>query len=312
MRVFVAGATGVVGRQLLPLLVSTGHEVYATTRSEAKVAALREQGVRPVVLDLLDAGHTEAAVAAAEPEVIVHQATALSGLTNNARRIGQQFAMTNRLRTVGTENLLAAGRIVGTRRFVAQSFAGWPYAPTGGPVKDESDPLDPDPPEALRETLNAIRRLEQLVGDAPGGVTLRYGGLYGPHTSLDSDGQQIVAVRKRQFPLVGDAGGVWSFLHVRDAASATLAALTRGAGIYNIVDDEPAPVRDWLPYLADRLGARPPLHVPTWLARLVGGDVAVHLMTRVRGASNERARHELSWKPSVASWREGFQEILRS
>jgi nucleoside-diphosphate-sugar epimerase len=200
MRVFVAGATGVVGRQLLPLLVSTGHEVYATTRSEAKVAALREQGVRPVVLDLLDAGHTKAAVVAAEPEVMVHQATALSGLTNNVRRIGRQFAMTNRLRTVGTENLLAAGRIVGIRRFVAQSFAGWPYAPTGGPVKDESDPLDPDPPEALRETLSAIRRLEQLVGDAPGGVTLRYGGLYGPHTSLDSDGQQIVAIRNRQFP----------------------------------------------------------------------------------------------------------------
>src|SRR6476646_12110987 len=210
MRVFVAGATGVVGRQLLPLLVSTGHEVYATTRSEAKVAALREQGVRPVVLDLLDAGRTKAAVVGAEPEVIVHQATALSGLTNNVRRIGQQFAMTNRLRTVGTENLLAAGRIVGTRRFVAQSFAGWPYAPTGGPVKDESDPLDPDPPEALRENLSAIRRLEPLVGDAAGG---------------------------------------WSFLHVRDAASATLAALTQGAGIYNIVDDEPTPVNDWLPYL---------------------------------------------------------------
>jgi nucleoside-diphosphate-sugar epimerase len=300
----------VVGRQLLPLLVSTGHEVYATTRSEAKVAALRQQGVRPVVLDVLDAEQTKAAVVAAEPEVIVHQATALSGLTNNVRRIGQQFAMTNRLRTVGAENLLAAGRIVGTRRFVAQSFAGWPYAPTGGPVKHESDPLDPNPPKALRETLKAIRRLEQLVDDAPGGVALRYGGLYGPSTSLDRDGPQIIAVRKRQFPLVGDAGGVWSFLHVRDAATATLAALHLGTGVYNIVDDEPAPVHEWLPYLAEQLGARPPRHVPTWLARVVGGDVAVHLMTRVRGASNERARHELLWKPSVTSWREGFQEIL--
>ena len=243
MRVFVAGATGVVGRQFLPLLVSTGHEVYATTRSEAKVAALREQGVRPVVLDLLDAEQTKAAVVAAEPEAIVHQATALSGLTNNVRRIGQQFAMTNRLRTVGTENLLAAARIVGSRRFVAQSFAGWPYAPIGGPVKHESDPLDPNPPKALRDTLSAIRRLEQLVTDTTGGVALRYGGFYGPSTSLDRDGPQIIAVRKRQFPLVGDAGGVWSFLHVRDAATATLAALTLGAGVYNIVDDEPAPVR---------------------------------------------------------------------
>jgi nucleoside-diphosphate-sugar epimerase len=310
MRVFLAGATGVVGRQLVPLLVSTGHEVYGTTRSEVKAMALRAEGARPVVLDVLAAEATKAAVAAAEPDVIVHQATALRGIDNDVRHFDRLFQVTNQLRTEGTRNLLAAGQAVGVRRFVAQSFCGWPYAPVGGPIKDETAPLDPNPPKAFRQSMAALTQLEDLVGQAPGGVVLRYGGFYGPETSLAEGGAQFEAVRRRQFPMVGDAGGAWSFLHVKDAATATLAALTRGAGIYNIVDDDPAPVHDWLPYLAETIGAGSPRRVPVWLAGLLGGAAAVHLMTRVRGASNEKARRELSWKPSVASWRDGFRAEL--
>lgn len=310
MRVFVAGATGVVGRQLVPLLVSTGHEVFATTRSSDKMDALREQGARPVLLDVLDADATLAAVRAAEPEAIVHQATALASLDMDVRHFDRTFDLTNRLRTTGTVNLLAGAQAVGTSRFLAQSYCGWPYATGGSAVKTEADPLEKHPPKAFRETLAAIRRLEELVTATPGGVALRYGGLYGPGTSLAFDGEQLVAIRKRRFPIVGDGGGHWSFLHVHDAATAALAALTRGAGVYNIVDDDPAAVRDWLPYLADLLDAPRPRHVPTWVGRIAAGDGAVRMMTQVRAGSNELAKRELRWKPTYLSWRDGFRAEL--
>lgn len=312
MRVFVAGATGVVGQQLVPLLVSTGHEVFATTRSSGKIDGLRDQGARPVLLDVLDADATLAAVRAAEPEAIVHQATALSDFDMNPRHADRTFALTNRLRTEGTVNLLAGATEVGTSRFIAQSYCGWPFATVGGPVKAETDPLESNPPKPFRGTLAGIRRLEELIGRTPGGVALRYGGLYGPGTTFAVDAPELDAIRKRKFPVVGNGGGYWSFLHVHDAATAALAALTRGSGVYNIVDDDPAPVRDWLPFLAELLGAPAPRHVPTWLGRLAAGEGGVRMMTRIRGGSNELAKHELMWKPTYASWRDGWRAELRA
>ena len=255
MRVLVAGATGVVGNQLVPLLVNTGHEVIATTRGPEKFDALRGQGAEPIALDLLDADAVRAAVTKARPDAIVHQATALSALGNNFRNPDKLFRATNQLRTRGTENLLAAAQAAGTDRFIAQSFCGWPFAAEGSLVKDEGAPLETNPPTTIVGTLAAIKRLEQLVLRTPGAVALRYGGLYGPGTSLDTGGPQFKAMTKRQIPIVGDGAGYWSFLHVHDAATAALAALTRGEGIYNIVDDEPAAARDWIPYLAEVLGA---------------------------------------------------------
>jgi nucleoside-diphosphate-sugar epimerase len=310
MRVFIAGATGVVGRQLVPLLVSTGHEVLATTRTPDKVNELRDQGARPILLDVLDADATLAAVRAAEPEAIIHQATALSALDMDIRHFDRTFALTNRLRTEGTVNLIAGAQAAGTSRFIAQSYCGWPFATGGGPVKTEADPLELNPPKAFAQTLHAIKRLEGLVTAIPGGVVLRYGALYGPGTSMAVDGLQPVAVRKRRFPVIGDGGGYWSFLHVHDAATAALAALTRGAGVYNVVDDDPAAVREWLPYLADVLGAPPPRRLPAWVGRLAAGDGAMRIMTRASAGSNELAKRELVWKPTYASWRDGFRSEL--
>jgi 2-alkyl-3-oxoalkanoate reductase len=314
MRVFVAGASGALGAHLLPLLVADGHEVVAMTRTAAKEDRLRSAGARPVVADALDPDPVARAVGEAEPEVIVHQLTALSGPLD-LRHIDRVFAVTNRLRTEATDHLLAAGRAVGASRFVAQSYAGWPYARTGGAVKTEADPLDPDPPAALRETLAAIRHLEHAVtaADWGEGLVLRYGAFYGPGTGLsaDPDAQMAAPVRKRQFPLVGDGGGVWSFVHIDDAAAATAAAVVQGApGVYNVVDDEPAPVRDWLPELAVALGAKPPRRVPRWLGRIVAGEAATVMMTDVRGASNARARRELGWELRYPSWRLGFTKGL--
>jgi nucleoside-diphosphate-sugar epimerase len=314
MRVFVAGATGALGRQLVPELVAGGHEVVGMTRTAAKQEALRAMGARPVVADALDPDAVARVVAEAEPEVIVHQLTALSGRLD-LRRPDRFFAMTNRLRTEGTDYLLAAGRAVGVRRFVAQSYAGWPFARTGGPVKDETDPLDPDPPRALRTTLAAIRHLEQAVtGIGWGeGLVLRYGGFYGPGTSLSLEpgAAMVKPVRRRQFPLIGDGGGVWSFVHIEDAATATAAAVERGrAGIYQIVDDEPAPVREWLPALTEALGAKPPRRVPRWLGRLLAGEAATVMMTEIRGASNAKAKRELGWTLRYPSWRLGFAKGL--
>jgi 2-alkyl-3-oxoalkanoate reductase len=266
------------------------------------------------VADALDPDAVTRAVAAAEPEVVVHQATALAG-DFDMRHIDRYFATTNRLRTKGTDHLLAAAHAVGARRFVAQSFAGWPAARTGGPVKGEDAPFDPHPPEQLRGMLDAIRHLEDAVtgDDSLEGVVLRYGGFYGPGTSLSADpgASHTAAIRKRQFPIVGDGGGVWSFIHIADAAAATAVAVERGErGIYNVVDDEPAAARVWMPELARVLGAKPPRHVPRWLGRLLAGEAATVMMTDVRGASNAKAKHDLGWQPSYGSWRQGFAHGL--
>ena len=306
MRIFLAGATGAIGGRLVPLLLEAGHEVTGTTRSPAKADMLRAAGAEPVIADGLDRDAIVAAIAAARPDAIVHQLTALGDLTS-LRNLDGAFALTNRLRTEGTDNLLAGAREAGTRRFVAQSFTGWPYARTGGPVKTEDDPLDPDPVPSMSKTLAAIRRLEQTVTQA-GGVALRYGGLYG-----EPDDVQIEVVRKRRFPIVGDGGGVWSFIHIDDAAAATLAALERGppGAIDNVVDDDPAPVREWLPALAAAAGAKPPRRLPRWLARVVAGESVATMTTEIRGASNAKAKRELGWEPAHPSWREGFRAALQ-
>jgi len=311
MRVFVAGASGALGSQLVPQLVAAGHEVVGMTRTASKQEGLRALGARPAVADALDPDAVARAVAVAEPEVIVHQLTALSGPLD-MRHVDRFFAATNRLRTEGTDHLLAAGRAVGVRRFVAQSYAGWPFARSGGPVKREDDPLDPDPPEALRSSLEAIRHVERAVTGVrwAKGLVLRYGGFYGPGTSVSLDPEAAMAkpVRRRQFPLIGNGAGVWSFVHIEDAALATV-ELGPG-GIYHVVDDEPAPVREWLPALAAALGAKPPLRVPRWLGRLLAGEAATVMMTEVRGADNAKAKRELGWQLRYPSWRLGFAKGL--
>lgn len=301
MRVFITGATGAIGAPLVTQLLDRGHQVIGTTRTPAKAEALRSRGAEAVELDLLDRRAVWEAVAAAEPEAIVHQATALAGLSD-FKHFDRSFAMTNRLRTEGTDALLAAAAETGVRRFVAQSYTSWPYAREGGPVKTEDDRLDPDPASQMRESLAAIRHLEECVVGF-GGIALRYGGFYGSPAD-----PQVELVRKRRFPLVGDGGGIWSFVHLEDAAAATVLAVERGEpGVYNVVDDDPAPVRDWLPELATVLGARPPRRIPTWLARLAAGESGVVLMTDTRGASNAKAKRELGWKLRFPSWREGFR-----
>jgi nucleoside-diphosphate-sugar epimerase len=320
MKVFVAGATGALGRQLVPQLVARGHEVVGMTKTASKQDWLRELGARPVLADALDPDAVAQVVASAEPDVIVHQLTALSGpMSVRDMRHPERAAaatMTNRLRTEGTDHLLAAGRAVGAQRFVAQSFAAFRFAGTGGPVQTETDPLDPDVPAAFRPALAAILHLEQAVTTIEWGegLVLRYGGFYGPGTGISAaaDAQMTGPIRKRRFPLVGDGGGVWSFVHIEDAAAATAAAVEHGGpGFYNVVDDEPAPVREWLPALASALGAKPPRRVPRWLARVAGGEMATAMMTNVRAAtSNEKAKRELGWKPRYASWRQGFAHGL--
>ena len=312
MKVFVAGATGALGKQLVPQLVARGHEVVGMTRSADKRDLVRGLGARPVVADALDPEQVAQAVAEAEPDVIVHQLTALSG-DFDMKHISRYFEMTNRLRTEGTDHLLAAGRAVGVKRFIAQSYAGWPAARTGGPVKTEDEPLDPNPPEAMRGTLDAIQYLEESVTGATWteGIALRYGGFYGPGTGMSRGGDQAQLIEKRKWPLLGDGGGVWSFIQIEDAAAATVEAIEHGErGVYNVVDDEPAPVREWLPALAAALGARKPMRLPRWLGRLAAGEAAVVMMTEVRGASNAKAKRELGWRPRYASWRQGFAEGL--
>jgi 2-alkyl-3-oxoalkanoate reductase len=319
MKVFVAGATGALGRQLVPLLVARGHEVVGMTRSASKQDLVRRLGARPLVADALDADAVVQALASAEPEVIVHELTALSGkMSFRDARHPDRFSgaiLTNRLRTEATDHLLAAGRAVGARRFVAQSIAAFRFAPTGESVQTEADPLDPNPPAALRPGLEAILYLEQAVTTIEWGegLALRYGGFYGPGTgiSLAPDAVMAGPIRKRRFPIVGDGGGVWSHVHIEDAAAATAIAVERGRpGIYNVVDDDPAPVREWLPALASALDAKPPRRIPRWLARLAAGETATRMMTDVRGASNEKAKRELGWQPRYASWRQGFAQGL--
>jgi nucleoside-diphosphate-sugar epimerase len=300
MRVIVAGASGAIGTRLVRQLVERGHVVIGTHRSPTGGERIRALGAEPVALDVLDARAVRQAVLEAAPDAIVHQATALTGV-RFSRNLDRTFAETNRIRTRGTDALLAAAREAGVRRFVAQSFASLRYAREGSWVKSEQDPLDPDPVATTRETNAAMRYLDEAVTDA-GGVALRYGNFYG----AGNDGW-VEPVRKRQFPIVGDGGGVSSFIHLDDAATATVLALEQNrSGIYSIVDDEPAPVRDWLPVLADALGAKPPRRVPRWLARVFAGEAAVMLGTSARGASNAKAKRELGWTPRYTSWRQGF------
>ncbi len=307
MRIFLAGGTGAIGRRLVPRLLAAGHAVTATTHRPDKADLIRRMGAGPAVVDGLDGAAIGEAVARAEPEVIIHEMTALAG-TPDMRRFDRWFATTNALRTRGTEHLLAAARRAGVRRFVAQSYTNWPNVREGGPVKTETDPLDPDPPRAQRRTLAAIRFLERAVLDASlEGMVLRYGNLYGPGASESL----VDLVRKRRVPLLGEGSGIWSWVHIDDAAAATVAAVDRGRpGVYNIVDDDPAPVAEWLPFLAAAVGAPTPRHLPVWLGRLAAGEVAVSMMTRIRGSSNARAKHELGWRPAWASWRDGFRDGL--
>jgi nucleoside-diphosphate-sugar epimerase len=308
MRVLVAGATGAIGKQLVPRLVAAGHEVHGMTRSESKQAMLDDLGAVPVVADALDPDQVAEAVGKARPEVIVHQLTAIGAL--DLRHFDRDFAPTNRLRTEGTDYLLSAGQAVRVRRFVAQGVAGYgAYVRTGGPVKSEEDPLARTPAREMHETLAAIRHLEEAVLGArwTEGIVLRYGTFYGPGTSLTPGGEQFELIRKRKFPLVGDGGGVWSFIHVADAAEATVAAVERGSrGVYNVVDDDPAPVAEWLPALAQTLGAKKPMRVPRFIGRLFAGEAGVMMMTEIRGASNAKAKRDLGWQPKHASWRQGF------
>jgi nucleoside-diphosphate-sugar epimerase len=310
MRVFIAGATGAVGSRLVPLLVASGHEVVGTSRRAERLGAIEAAGATGVVMDGLDAASVRAAVLDARPDVIVHELTALDGIAPDLKHFDEGFAATNALRTRGTDHLLGAAREAGVPRFIAQSFTGWPNERTGGPVKSEEDPIDPTPTAASRETIAAIRHVEQATTDAAG-LALRYGGLYGPGNVIGKGGELLAMVQDGKLPLVGDGAGVWSFCHVDDAASATAIAVERGApGVYNIVDDDPAPVSEWLPELARIIGAKPPRHVPAWVARPLIGEHGVSLMTKIRGSSNAKARRELGWEPRYPSWREGFRTGL--
>jgi nucleoside-diphosphate-sugar epimerase len=303
MRVFVAGATGVIGQYLVPGLVTAGHEVTGSTRSALKANQLKTQGATPVIVDGLDREAVLKAVAAAQPEVIIHQMTALTSL-RSLRNFDKSFAVTNELRSTGTDYLLEAAQRAGTRRFIAQSFIGWNNAMTGVLVKTEDDPLTTYAPAGTAKSLAALKHLEEAVPQAvPEGLVLRYGLLYG-HGASDP---MLEAVRKRQMPVIGGGAGLWCWTEVTDAAAATVAAVTRGApGIYNVVDDEPAPVSQWLPYLALSVGAKPPMRAPAWLGRLLGGEMVVEWMTQGRGASNAKAKRELGWTPAYPSWRDGF------
>jgi len=305
MRVFVTGATGALGRHLVPALISAGHEVTATTRTPGKVAQLRAAGAEPVVVDGLDREAVIAAVLAAAPEVIVHEMTALAGM-RSFRNPDKLFAVTNELRTRGTDNLLAAAARAGTRRVIAQGYAGpGPDEGSGGALKTEEDQLGWRPLRSAAQAPAAITYVDKAVPrGAPEGIVLRYGGFYGPGAS----DVLLEMVRKRQVPVIGGGVGVWSFIEITDAAAATVAAVEAGApGVYNVVDDDPAPVAEWLPYLAEVAGAKPPLRVPAWLGRLLAGEFVVAQMTSARGSSNEKARKEFGWVPRYASWREGFR-----
>jgi 2-alkyl-3-oxoalkanoate reductase len=307
MRVFVTGATGAIGKRLVPQLVGRGHQVTATTPTPNKVDELRAHGIEAVEVDGLDGVAVGEAVARAEPDAIIHQMTALAGKPD-MRHFDRWFAVTNQLRMKGTEHLLAAASASGVERFIAQSYTGWNNIREGGPIKTEDDPLDPEPAKEQRESLAALRFLEQAVTEAPlQGIVLRYGSFYGPGAS-----ELIVdLIRKRKMPIVGTGAGIWSWIHLDDAARATVAALERGErGIYNVVDDEPAAVIEWLPYLAEIVGARRPMRVPVWLARILAGEVVVRMMTTSRGASNRKAKEELGWQPAWRTWRDGFRNGL--
>jgi nucleoside-diphosphate-sugar epimerase len=313
MKIFVAGATGAIGRRLLPLLVSSGHEVVAMTHAPARTDALRALGAQPVVADGLDRDAVMRAVTEAHPDVIVHEMTALESV-KSLSNFDRDLAVTNQLRTEGTEYLIEAAHAAGTRKLVAQSFTGWPNERTGGRIKTETDELDKQPPKNSVRTLDAIRKLETLVLRARGiqGTVLRYASFYGPGTSFAPDGQIVSLVRAHKLPLVGDGGAVWSFLHIDDAANATRIAIeSTASGVFNIADDDPAEVRIWLPELAKAAGAKPPMHLPAWIGRLMLGESGLSMMTKIRGSSNSKAKRVLGWSPAFPSWRQGFRSMLQ-
>ena len=304
MHVYIAGGTGAIGQRLVPQLVARGHRVTSTTRDARRIELIERMGAEAVVVDALDSAAVGESVAKAEPDAVVHQLSALSGKLD-VKHFDRSFAMTNRLRTEGLDHLIAAAQASGVPHVVTQSYTGWPNIRSGSWVKDEEDPLDPEPPRAQRETLDGIRYLEDATQKVDGTV-LRYGGFYG-----DASNAMVPVIRKRQFPLAGGGTGYTSFVHLDDAARATVLALEQDVhGVFNIVDDEPAPASEWLPYLADCLGAKPPRHLPVWVARLAAGDVAVSMLTRTRGSSNTRAKRELGWELRWPSWREGFRHGL--
>jgi nucleoside-diphosphate-sugar epimerase len=310
VRVFVAGATGVIGRVLMPKLIAAGHDVTGMTRTADRARQLRSQGAEAVVCDVLEAPALREAVGAARPEAIIHELTDLPARLD-PRKYKRQLAATNRLRREGTSNLVAAAQAAGVARILAQSVA-FAYEPSGEWIKHEEDPLALDAPPPMDEAVAAIAELERHVLDA-GGTVLRYGYFYGPGTGFGEDGYYAELARKRRFPIVGSGEGRWSFIHVSDAADATVAALERGsAGVYNIVDDDPAPARDWLPVFAEAVRARAPSRVPTWVGRMFGGRAAVLGMTAQRAASNAKAKRELGWSPAHSSWRDGFRNALAS
>jgi nucleoside-diphosphate-sugar epimerase len=311
MKVFVAGATGALGKQLVPMLVRQGHEVTGMTRTPAKQDLIRSLGARPAVADALDPEAVAQAVAEAEPDAVIHELTELTGTF--ARNIDKAFATTNRLRTEGLDHLLTAAKATGARRFIAQSFAGWPYEMSGGPVKTEEDPLQAHPPKPISKSVAAIRHVEDTVTQAEGldGLALRYAGFYGTGTSLalDPPGAFTELIQRRRVPIVGDGCGIWSLVHIADAAAATAAALTTGGpGVYNVADDDPVPAGEFIPEIARIIGGKPPRHVPRWVGRLAGGEVGVLVMTEIRGASNDKAKRELGWQLRYPSWRLGFRE----
>jgi 2-alkyl-3-oxoalkanoate reductase len=312
MKIFLAGSTGVVGRQLLPLLVENKHEVVALIHTPEKSKMVEELGARPVVADVFKKDELLQAIQNTKAEIIIHQLTALTG-AGSFKKFDQEFALTNRFRTEVLDTMLEAARDSGARRFIAQSFCGWPYERKGGPVKTEADPLDPEPPKSFSKSLAAIRHLEHAVTTAGNieGFVMRYGIFYGPGTGFSRDGAIVETIRKRKLPIVGDGNGHWSFVHMKDVARATVAAITNGSpGIYNIVDDDPAPVKTWLPYLAEAVQAKPPRKLPVWLAKFFIGEGGVSMMTKIRGGSNQKAKRELGWQPIYKSWRQGFLEGL--
>jgi 2-alkyl-3-oxoalkanoate reductase len=312
MRILVAGASGAIGKTLVPALVKRGHTVAGIIRSVTNSALVEKLGATPVTADALDPAAVLMAFRAFRPDVVIHQLTAIPA-NPNLFNFDKVFALTNRLRTEGTDNLLAAARASGVRRFVAQSFCGWPYQRTGGPIKTEEDPLDSDPPRQLRRTLHAIKYVERQMEMARDvhGISLRYGGLYGPGTSLSTSGGSVEQVRKRWLPIIGDGKGVWSFIHVRDVASATVAAAESDiTGTFNVVDDEPAVVAEWLPFLARSVGAKPPFRIPLAIARLLLPKHIVVMMNEIRGGSNEKFKKVFDWRLSISTWREGFQSGL--
>jgi nucleoside-diphosphate-sugar epimerase len=313
MKIFVLGSTGVIGKNLIPLLVDRKNEVSALVRSSGKVKVVEDMGAKAVIADVFNKEALARVIKKAEPEVIIHQLTALATFTGNFKKFDKEFELTNRFRTEVADTLLNLAKDIGTKRVIVQSFCGWPFARVGGPLKTEEDPLDTKPPSSFTRSLEAIKHLEKAVKESEKveALALRYGFFYGPGTSIAKDSSMVELIRRNRLPVVGNGAGIWSFLHIRDAARATVAALTNGSpGIYNVVDDEPARVSEWLPFLAKVLGVKPPSKVPVWLAKILIGEGGVSMMTKIRGASNAKAKNELKWEPIYPSWRQGFAEGL--